>query len=422
MPPFLGCIADDVTGASDLASALTVGGMRTELWFDTSCACRPMPETDAIVIALKTRSVPPAVAVRQTLVALDALQSSRVNRFYYKYCSTFDSTEQGNIGPVAEALMAALHADGTLFCPATPENGRTVYCGHLFVNGRLLNRCGMEHHPLNPMTESDLTQILSRQSKHAVGLISRDIIATAPSAIANAIESRIEQGRPLIIVDAINDGDMETIAAVAARMPFVTGGSGLGGKLPGAYRKEGCLTSLSLEPAIPVATGPTLLLAGSCSPATQAQVANWSESAPSLSLDIAALIRGDLSLTSILDWARTRLLQGSALISSTSSASEVQSLQSRFGVEKTAAAIEETMGAVASTFVAEGIRRLIVAGGETSGAVIRALDIRRFRIGPQIAPGVPWMETVDEPYLAIALKSGNFGQDDFFRTALEMLP
>lgn len=421
MPPLLGCIADDVTGASDLASALTVGGMRTQLWFGRQEQLDQKDAVDAVVIALKTRSIPKGEAIAKSLEALRSLQTVGVQRVLFKYCSTFDSTEEGNIGPVAEALMQALSTSYTLFCPATPENGRTVYCGHLFVHGVPLNRSGMQDHPLNPMKESDLALVLQHQSKHGVGLIPHEAVARGPEAIAAAIERNLIQHKPLMVVDAIDDVDLQGVAQAVVDLPLVTSGSGLGSKLPVAYLTAGKLAALQSEAASPSATGNALILAGSCSEATRKQVKAWPREWPSLRLDIGALVRGDLALSNILDWARMGLKTSHVLIFSSSTPEEVASIQSQVGAQKTSAAIEETFGCIARVIIAEGIQKLIVAGGETAGAVVRAIGRTRFRIGPAIAPGVPWMETLDESKLAIALKSGNFGDKHFFRAALEML-
>ncbi|MFN3150262.1 3-oxo-tetronate kinase [Bremerella sp.] len=422
MPPLLGCIADDVTGASDLASALTVGGMRTQLWFGARHNPATIESVDAIVVALKTRSIPKVDAISQSLAALRSLQDCGVTRFLFKYCSTFDSTNEGNIGPVAEALMEALSSTHTLFCPTTPENGRTVYCGHLFVKGKLLNRSGMEKHPLNPMTESDLTLILSRQSKQGVGLVSRETVTRGPSAVVEELQRNVDQKKPLIVIDAIDNSDLRIIADVAVNMPFVTSGSGLGTTLPTAYRRSGRLDSLQSSAPVPSATGNALVLAGSCSEATREQVKCWPSQWPSLPLNVRALVQGELSLAAIHQWATHHLKTSHALIFSSAQPEEVATLQDQLGAERTAAAIEEAMGYVARALISNGLRKLIVAGGETAGAVVQSIGRTHFRIGKAIAPGVPWMETLDEPRLAIALKSGNFGDKHFFRSALEMLP
>jgi len=422
MSPLLGCIADDVTGASDLASALTNGGMRTELWFDGYQPAVVEPTVDAIVIALKTRSIEASEAVARSLTALRTLQACGVQQILFKYCSTFDSTDAGNIGPVAEALMEALDAPFTLFCPATPENGRTVYYGQLFANGKLLHRSGMENHPLNPMTESDLTVVLKRQSQQNVGLIPHPVVTRGAAAIASAIQSNVDQQSPLIVVDAIDENDLKEIAASAVTMPLVTSGAGLGAQLPLAYFNAGMLPGLRSATTPPVGSGNALVLAGSCSSATREQVAAWPSSWPSLALDVAAIIRGDLTLSTVADWARESLRTNHALVYSSSSPEKVKGIQNELGLERTATALEEVMGGVAKAVVADGVRKLLIAGGETSGAVVRATGLRRFRIGPAICPGVPWMESLDEPKLAIGLKSGNFGDAQFFRSALEMLP
>ncbi len=424
--PILGCIADDVTGATDLGIHLAQGGMRVVQFFGIPDS-KELEDlnADAIVIALKTRSIPATDAISQSLQGLFALTNIGVERIYFKYCSTFDSTEEGNIGPVAEALMKALKMDQTVFCPALPTNGRTVYQGHLFANGSLLNESGMELHPLNPMKDANLIRILSRQSQHQVGLVPYEVISTGKESVSNQLQALAKEGKRLIIVDANDDQHLKTLSDITANMKLVTGSSGLARYLPEAYRREGLLKSPRFDPTLPKAEGRSLILSGSCSNQTARQVEHMIPLSSSWRIYIPQLLKDPLAyLDKVITWANKSSPKIPLLLYSTSPSDEIISLQSQFGKERVAEAIEEFMAEVAETLIENAsIRRLIIAGGETSGRVMQKLEIKSLGIGSEICPGVPWTEsTTSGIQLAIALKSGNFGPVDFFSKALEMLP
>jgi uncharacterized protein YgbK (DUF1537 family) len=418
----LGCIADDYTGATDVANMLVRGGMRTVQWFGVPPADVRPPDADAVVVALKSRCVPAQEAVAVSVAALDSLQSLGARRFLLKYCSTFDSTPQGNIGPVAEALQARLHAGPTICCPAFPENGRTVYLGHLFVQGRMLNESGMERHPLNPMRDPDLVRVLQQQASQRVGLLPYSVVSQGPQAITAALAQLRQDGLPLVIVDALDEEHLRDLARAVADAPLVTGGSGIARWLAEAYARTGQFASEGAVAALPQADGFTAVLSGSCSPATRRQVDYGRQRWPAWPIDVRAALLGESAAAQAIEWAGQRLPAGPVLIYSTAEPEELAAIQRELGQEAAAAAVERTLAAVARGLVGRGVRRLVVAGGETSGAVVRALDVQALRIGPQIDPGVPWTETLEEPRIALALKSGNFGSDDFFEKALEMLP
>ncbi len=423
--PVLGCIADDVTGATDLAINLAQGGM---------CVVQVLgvPSTDelaevhadAVVVALKSRSICRDDAISQSLESLTALQSRGMERFFFKYCSTFDSTPEGNIGPVAEALMAALGVEQTLFCPALPRNGRTVYQGHLFVNGRLLNESGMQHHPLNPMTDANLLRLLGEQCTGKVGLLSYETLADGPADVARGLHGLAEAGNSLIIADTCDDRHLQTLAHAVADMRLVTGGSGIAKFLPAAYRQIGIWDAARYEPSLPRIEGRSLILSGSCSAATNGQVSWMKSKCPSWQVDVAATVTDPASsLAKILDWARATASQEPLLVYSTCPPEQVAVLQREFGGGVVAEAVEQLLASIAGTLVAEcGVRRLVLAGGETAGAVVRKLQVRSLAIGPEICAGVPWTVSLGPTPLALALKSGNFGSEDFFQVALEMLP
>ncbi len=422
--PILGCIADDFTGATDLASNLVEAGMRVVQCLGIPQSLDAISETDAIVIALKTRSTDRDEAVQQSLEALRALRTFGAVRYYFKYCSTFDSTETGNIGPVAEALMKELDVPQSIFCPAFPENGRTLYCGHLFVGNDSLNESGMQHHPLTPMTDSNLVRVLSKQTPVQVGKIPYTIVENGAESIRDALRALLDSGKQMIMVDTLNNRHLKSIAMACANMPLITGSSGVAIGLPEAYRALGLLSSTPTMPSMPTIQGRTAIIAGSCSQATQEQVAYMQTRCPFRMLDVRKCVSEPESvIADMVGWTRQMDSALPLLIASTSKVADVAATQSELGAALVARSVESVLAAIAQRLVIEGsVRRLIVAGGETSGAVVSSLGVRTLRIGPRIAVGVPWTESLDGPTLALSLKSGNFGGVDFFQRAIEMFP
>lgn len=422
MSILLGCIADDFTGATDLANTLVRQGMRTVQLFGPPAPDMTVPEADAVVIALKSRTNPPGEAVAQSLAALDWLRDAGATQFFFKYCSTFDSTPQGNIGPVAEALLDALDEDFTIACPAFPENGRTICYGYLFVGDQLLGESSMRDHPLTPMTESSLVRVLAAQTRHGVGLVDHRTVAAGPEHVRAAFASLRAAGKHHAVVDALNDADLLTIGAACADMKLITGGSGVALGLPENFRRAGKLAMDNVADRLPTVPGPGAVLSGSCSPTTLAQVARMQESRPSFRLDPLKLAAGEDQVGAALIWAKAQLDDGPPLIYASAAPESVRAAQDELGRARAGELLENAMAAIATGLVAAGVRRLVVAGGETSGAVVQALGIGGIRIGPQIDPGVPWTTTLGQPELALALKSGNFGVEEFFLKALECAP
>ncbi len=421
MSALLGCIGDDFTGSTDLANTLVRRGMRTVQLIGVPARDRKI-EADAIVIALKSRSIPAAEAVAQSLQALAWLRAAGCRQFFFKYCSTFDSTDAGNIGPVAAALLEALDSNFTIACPAFPENARTVFKGHLFVGDKLLNESGMEHHPLNPMTDANLVRVLGRQTKGRVGLIAYDVVSRGAGAIRVAMESLRAEGFRFAIVDAVDDAHLETIGEAVADLALVTGGSGVAIGLPQNFRREGLLGDGRQADALPRIDGPAAVIAGSCSSATRGQVTEMQKLRPSFKIELLALARGEDVTGQALAFARGHLPEGPVLFYTTDEPEAVKLAQGALGRERAGTLAERALARLAVELVHAGVRRLVIAGGETSGAVVGALGIRGLRIGPQIDPGVPWTVSLDEPPLALALKSGNFGAPDFFLKAFDCLP
>ncbi|MDX7952624.1 four-carbon acid sugar kinase family protein [Lichenihabitans sp. Uapishka_5] len=417
----LGCIADDLTGATDLALTLAQEGMRT---VQSTGVPRPdldVTEVDALVVALKSRSIPAGDAVAQSLAALDALQRLGAERILFKYCSTFDSTDAGNIGPVGEALLERLGGGVAVACPAFPRAGRTIYAGQLFVLGVPLDESPMKDHPLNPMRDADLRRVLARQSRRPVGHVGFADVDTGPERIAAALTREDREGRGLCIVDAVTDRHLRDIGAAIAGHRLVTGGSGIAMGLPAAYVAAGLMPQLYPPPARMAApAGRAAILSGSCSAATRAQVATARDAGmPFFAVD-AALAQEDDPAARVLDWVATQTGDGPLLVSSSADPDAIAQAKALLG-PGAGERFEAILAEVARGLVVRGVRRLLVAGGETSGAVVQALGVSALTIGPEIDPGVPWTRSVGAPDLALALKSGNFGAPDFFLKAWDLL-
>ena len=418
MTVILGCIADDFTGATDLASTLVRGGMRTVQLIGIPDG--EPPDSDAIVVALKSRTTPAAEAVAESLAAFRWLQTAGCRQFFQKYCSTFDSTEAGNIGPVADALLQALGAGFALACPAFPANNRSVFQGHLFVGQALLSESGMEHHPLTPMRDPNLVRVLSRQTDGTVGLVPWAVVSQGAQAIRRAMGTLKEQGRRYAIVDAITEADLIAIGEAASAHALITGGSGVAMGLPATYRAAGLLPERTDVAALPDVQGHAAVLAGSCSRATLYQLGAARDRVPVLELDPLAMPDAAALAQAALQWAEGKLGDTPIVIAASAPPDRVAALQAKLGREAAGALIEDALATVAAGLVDRGVRRMVVAGGETSGAVVSRLGVRRLRIGAEIDPGVPWTYAEGAgPALKLALKSGNFGGRDFFTGAFE---
>ncbi len=419
----LGVIADDFTGATDVASMLVREGMRTVQVIGLPAGAAP--DADAVVVALKSRTVPAAQAVAESLAALRWLQAAGARQIYFKYCSTFDSTPAGNIGPVAEALLDALGAAQAIACPAFPENGRTVFRGHLFVGDQLLSDSGMRDHPLTPMTDPCLVRVLQAQCKGKVGLLRYDVLGQGADATRAQLQALASQGHRLVVADAVTDADLRVLGQACADAPLITAGSGVALGLPAAYAERGWLQRDAQAASLPAVGGTGAVLSGSCSVATNAQVRHWLDSGlPAMRLDARALAAGEPLAQRALAFARQHLATSSVLVFASAAPAEVKAAQAELGAERAGQLIEACLATVAQALVAAGVRRLVVAGGETAGAVVQALGVHSLRIGAPIDPGVPWTQALgrDEAQpLLLALKSGNFGSVDFFSKALRQV-
>lgn len=416
----LGCIADDFTGATDLANNLVRGGMRVVQTVGVPDS--PLDgAADAVVIALKSRTIAAAEAVGQSLAALRWLQAQGGRQFFFKYCSTFDSTPAGNIGPVTEALMDDLGADFTIATPAFPDNARTVFKGHLFVGDVLLNESGMQNHPLTPMKDPNLVRVLQAQCRRKVGLLDHAAVARGAEAIIERSLSLKAVGVGIAIADAVSNEDMLRLGAALKDLRLVTGGSGLAIGLPANFG----LKPSDAASDLPRAVGSRAIVSGSCSGATRRQVADFvARGGAALAIDPLRLASEQPVVQDALAWAEPRLARGPVLVYSTAAADAVKAVQGRLGSEGAGALVEQALATIASGLVQCGVRQLVVAGGETSGACVQALGIEQLQIGPQIDPGVPWCHAAARHApggLHLALKSGNFGSDDFFTKAFARL-
>ena len=412
----LGCIADDLTGATDLALMLTREGMRTLQTNGLPGDDLDLSGADAVVVALKSRTIAAQVAIEQSVAACDWLAQKGARRLFFKYCSTFDSTDQGNIGPVTEALLARIGAQFTIACPAFPEAGRSIYMGNLFVNGTPLAESPMRDHPLTPMRDSDLRRVLRRQTRGEVGHVSFGDVEGGPASIAHAFERERTAGRRIAIVDALTDRHLRDIGAATSDFALITGGSGIAIGLPSAYQKAGLIERLKPAPSsIAAPPGRGAILAGSCSTATRAQIGvAIAAGLPAFRVDPLAVAEGTVTAAAILSWLSNCDEAAIPLIYSSDDPVHVTAVQAKLGRERAGHLVEDLLAAVAKALTGQRFTRLIVAGGETSGAVVAALGVRALEIGPEIDPGVPWTLSRSGPKLALALKSGNFGTPDFF--------
>ncbi|MCJ8143680.1 four-carbon acid sugar kinase family protein [Ancylobacter sp. A5.8] len=419
----LGCIADDYTGASDLANTLARNGLRTIQTIGVPSADLPLMDADAVVVALKIRSVPAAEAVEKARAAHRWLTGRGAGHVMYKICSTFDSTDAGNIGPALDALGADTGAGAVLVTPAFPETGRTVYQGHLFVGPVPLNESPLKDHPLNPMHDANLVRVLQRQSQRRIGLAALDRIAGGPDALRARLAELASDGVGGVIADAVFESDLETLGAVALDAPVSVGASGLGLGLARGLVRAGRVAHAAGAAAFSDGPGLSACLAGSCSQATLAQIARAEAIMPVLRLDAQRLLAGPEVVTEAIAWAREHIATGPVLIASSAAPADVLRAQSSLGREAVGQAIEGRLAQIAEELLTLGVRRLVVAGGETSGAVVDRLGIPAFALGPQIAPGVPLLRAVSGAHdgLLMALKSGNFGSPDFFAEALGLM-
>ncbi|MCB1509885.1 MAG: four-carbon acid sugar kinase family protein [Hyphomicrobiaceae bacterium] len=414
----LGAIADDLTGATDLALTLARGGMRTVQVMGVPDDPHRLRDMDAVVVALKSRTNDPAEAVAWSLASCDALLSAGAEQIIFKYCSTFDSTAQGNIGPVAEALLEKLGDDLAVVCPAFPTNKRTIFRGHLFVGDQLLSDSPMKDHPLTPMRDANLVSVMQAQSRSKVGLVAYEAVDAGPQAITAAFDAARASGQRFVVCDAINDRHLMSLGEAIAHHRLVTGGSGIALGLPANFVRAGKLAASDGIRPLQAKPGRAAILSGSCSQATRGQVAHAiGAGLPARRVDAMELAAGKVAADQLVAFALAQPADHPVLIYSSEAPEVVGEVQRALGRDAAGHLVERLMAEVARGLVKAGFTRLIVAGGETSGAVVGGLEVQAIEIGPEIDPGVPWTRSLDDRQLALALKSGNFGGPDFFTAA-----
>jgi len=411
----LGAIADDLTGATDLALMISRQGMKT-VQVIGSLPQSGFGDAEAVVVALKSRTIAAAEAVSLSLAAAKALRVAGAEQLFFKYCSTFDSTDAGNIGPVAEALMAFAGTDLAIACPAFPAAGRSIYKGYLFVGDVPLSESPMKDHPLTPMRDANLRRVLQRQVRGKVGLVALDVVDKGAAAIREAFASARAAGERLLIVDAVRDDNLRAIGAACAGMALVTGGSGVAMGLPGNFRAAGKLGASAPPQTLAAPPGRAAILAGSCSAATRGQIqAALDAGVPALRIDPLEIASRAVTPQRVAVWASAATQ--APLVYSSAGPEAVREVQAKLGVAHAGELVETFLAEVGRLLLAHGFSRFLVAGGETSGAVVAALGVSALEIGPEIDPGVPWTRSIGQPVVALALKSGNFGATDFFLKA-----
>lgn len=415
-------MADDITGASDLCLMLSRAGLHTLQVMGVPDPGSVLPKADAVVIALKSRTIPAAQAVAMSVAAAQALKAAGAQQILFKYCSTFDSTDAGNIGPVIEALLNLTGAGVTIACPAYPANGRTVYMGHLFVGRQLLSDSPMKDHPLTPMRDANLVRLLARQTTLPVGLVDAATVAAGAAAVRASIAAQAATGARILVMDTLNDSDLMTLGAACADMALVTGGSGIALGLAATTARSGRPVPRSEATSMPAPPGRSVVIAGSCSAATLGQIAAAKAAGFSmLMVDAAQLAAGQQTAAGIAEWVMRQTGTLAPVVYSGTDAGALAHIQAKLGREASGALVEQALADVAVQVQAAGFTRFVIAGGETSGAVVTALGVRVLEIGPEIAPGVPWTRSIQGPDIVLALKSGNFGAPDFFFKALSLL-
>ena len=422
MPITLGCIADDFTGATDLANMLVKGGLKTIQLLGTPSKNDVVPSVDAVIIALKTRTIPVGDAIEQSLQAMNWLKTAGAKQFFFKYCSTFDSTDEGNIGPVIDALMAGLETQFTIACPAFPETERTIFKGHLFVGDKLLSDSPMKDHPLTPMTDSNLVSTLSRQTSQKVGLVEYTNISRGPTEIRKAFNQLQKGGVAIAVTDVLNDEHLYFLGEAVKDFKLITGGSGIALGLPSQLNSHKNHKEETTVHKLPEVLGKELILSGSCSEMTLAQVNEFSKKYCTLKLNPVELAESNSALDNAVDWVIQAKGKEPILVYASAPPDAVKEAQQRLGRDLASSTVENALAKIARAAVQNGFRRIVVAGGETAGAVVSNLGIKGIMIGEQIDPGVPTTVSIGNPSIGLVLKSGNFGSADFFEKALKVMP
>jgi hypothetical protein len=417
-----GALADDLTGGLELAAAMAAEGLDTRFVTEPG-AVRECADAQAVVVGRKTRVAPVDEALRAFCEAADALRAAAVPRLFFKYCATFDSTDRGNIGPCADLLLDRSGAAYTAFCPSFPEYGRAVFQGHLFAGDRLISESPKRLDPLTPMTDPDLVRVLQRQTPRRVGLVAHETVRDGADAVRRRAEALAAAGVPHMIVDAISHADLVTIAAASADWPLMTGNTSIAAHYPAQWRAAGLLRGEPASVRLPAVAGPGVVLAGSCAERTGAQLRRFGERHRVWRVDLERVDDPDAHADDLAGLVAKAMREAPVAVTVGADPDTVQRVQRRLGVAGAAALGERLLGGLAVRLHAAGARRFLVAGGETSGAVLHHLGVTRLRVGPFASPFMPVAVGHDgrgEP-LAFCLKSGKLGDEDAFELVLERM-
>lgn len=421
MQPIFGVIADDLTGGMETAAMLVALGV--DCGFVTRPALvKDFAATPAIVVAQKTRVIPAADAVRRSEEAARALLAAGARQLFFKYCATFDSTDEGNIGPVADALLAVTGQTHTAFCPTSAELARSVYNGHLFVGTQLVSESPKRFDPLTPMTDPDIVRVLQRQSKFKVGLVTHGLVRGDASALRAHVDSLVAQGIRHLIVDAIYKEDLDAIAGLTVDWKVMTGNAPITQHFPPIWRRRGWLDGAPPKRTLPAVQSPGVVLAGSCADRTLEQLAAFEQARPVHRIDMASADGVEPLIAEALEWAGRHLDSGPVAIATSAPPDQVRAAQDRHGRDGAAKLAEDILGGLAIALHEKDVRRFMVAGGETSGTVVERLGIDRLRIGAYQGPGIARATTKEDgETIALSLKSGKLGPVGMFLPTLESM-
>ena len=420
MTAVFGVVADDLTGGMETAAMLVAQGIPCGFVTDPA-ALADLPDMPAYVVAQKTRVIPAADAVAKMEAGARALLNRKTRQLFFKYCATFDSTDEGNIGPVTDMLMELTGAECTAFCPGSPDLARTVYNGHLFLGTQLISESPKRFDPLTPMTDPDLVRVLQRQTSTPVGLLSLPLLRGGQDRLRAHLAQEIAQGRHFFITDSVAPEDLDVVAALTLDWPVMTGNATIVRHYPPLWKAKGWIRSDEALPTLPAVNGAGVVLSGSCADRSMEQLAAFEAERPVLRLDLLAMPDAKAAIAEALAWALPRLAEGPVAIATSASPAAVRAAQDRYGRSGAASLAEAIIGGLAVALRDAGVRRFVVAGGETSGSVVEHLGIRELQVGAYGGPGIGNAVTRGEDPMAFCLKSGKLGPVDMFLSALHSM-
>jgi len=420
MKPVFGVVADDLTGGMETAAMLVAQGVDCGFVTDPAALAQE-PERPAYVVAQKTRVIAADLAVAKMEAGARALLDRGARQLFFKYCATFDSTDQGNIGPVADMLLRVAGADRTAFCPGSPELLRTVYSGHLFLGTQLVSESPKRHDPLTPMTDPDLVRVLQRQSKTGVGLLHYPLLRAGAEALEAAIARQMAEGKQFFIIDSVTNDDLATIARLTRDWKVMTGNATIVQYYPPLWKALGLVATDAAVTSLPPVRGGGMVLSGSCADRTLEQLAAFEAARPVLRLDLLSTPDAASAINEAMNWALPRLNEGPVAIATSASPEAVRAAQDRYGRDGAAALAEAILGGLALALKQAGVRRFVVAGGETSGSIVEHLGVKRLRVGAYGGPGIGNAVTDGVEPMGFCLKSGKLGPVDLFLSALHSM-